>query len=358
MERSGDWLGATRYWQDLAERLPNDERLHCRAINSALRSNQPQAAQALLDIALSQAPAAEWGSLAAISERVRSALISSHSARARECFEEQDYVCAREHFESLLRLVPDHPWAEGYLDRCYGLADDFSDTLLELDQLAPAKRVYITGCGRSGTWLLASMMGCFANVVVPTAEHHFGRFARTRSQEPVQLLKRQHDSYRFFARIPPSITVLHIVRHPFDVLTSRHHERRWHVSLERYEAESRAYLAHLKERPNTLTVRFEDLVSQPDEIQTDIGSALSLESLRRFSEFHLTADLPSGVQQAMHGVRAPSVDAIGRWQRLPENLAHLDEILPTSDGTLGRFAAQHGYDLDAHQLNWRARLPR
>src|SRR4029078_13507365 len=92
--------------------------------------------------------------------------------------------------------------------------------LTQIDADRPIKRLYIMGCGRSGTWLLTAVMSTFKGVCVLSKEvpvDFFGRLTPTRA---VLILKRNSDAYQHIEQIPRRIGITYIVRHPYDVLTS------------------------------------------------------------------------------------------------------------------------------------------
>ena len=92
--------------------------------------------------------------------------------------------------------------------------------LTDIDKTKAFRRIYVMGCGRSGTWLLTGVMSTFNDVEVVAKElsvEHFGLFQTNRS---ILILKRDSLAYQRIKEIPQQIEIVFIVRHPFDVLTS------------------------------------------------------------------------------------------------------------------------------------------
>ena len=79
----------------------------------------------------------------------------------------------------------------------------------------------VMGCGRSGTWLLTSLLAAIKGAYVLFEEVDVGRFARIRNDYRIHILKRYPKSFIRADSIPVSIGVIWLVRHPFDVVTSR-----------------------------------------------------------------------------------------------------------------------------------------
>lgn len=89
-----------------------------------------------------------------------------------------------------------------------------------MDRDRPLKRIYIMGCGRSGTWLLTAVMSTFQDVYLVPKEldvEHFGLFSTTSS---TLVLKRNWNSFERIEQIPAQVQIAYIVRHPYDVLSS------------------------------------------------------------------------------------------------------------------------------------------
>ena len=152
--------------------------------------------------------------------------------------------------------------------------------LTDIDKTKAFRRIYVMGCGRSGTWLLTGVMSTFNDVEIVAKElaiEHFGLFQTNRS---ILILKRDSVAYQRIKEIPQQIEIVFIVRHPFDVLTSYLpiSRRPYHILPHRWLGEMLA-LQYLLDagRKNTKIIRYEDLVSKPVESQTELAKFFTLQ---------------------------------------------------------------------------------
>jgi hypothetical protein len=195
------------------------------------------------------------------------------------------------------------------------------------------KRIYVMGCGRSGTWLLTGIMATFKDASVLYKEIPVEYFGLLSSDHSAVVLKRTAKAYETIEAIPPQIIILFIVRHPFDVLTSHHaifsliSGRQYHVTPGRWLGETLALRWLIdSQRPCTKIVRYEDLVTDPNRIQAEIGSFLEMEIETPADEYHKVFKPPPEIMRTMQGLRPPDVSSIGRWKSDPEAIAYLKSI--------------------------------
>lgn len=227
-------------------------------------------------------------------------------------------------------------------------AESLAEALARLDGTNPRQRVFVMGCGRSGTWLLTALMASFADVAVVGRELPVESFALVESPCRTIVLKRAWHSHQRIAAIPPDIRILHIVRHPFDVLTSHNPMTgaRFHVSPERWRAELGALRALIEsDDPRLMVVRYEDLVSDTQAVLVRIAEAYGLVAKASSDEVMERANLPQEALAAMHGRRPVDSHSLGRFRNDPVALAHLRTILPELGETLDWVASRFGYDL-------------
>ena len=149
---------------------------------------------------------------------------------------------------------------------------------------------FIAGCARSGTSLLKQLMAAFDDTAVCPRERTIWHFLEMADrQETTLVVKRTAECHRELHRLPADVDLIYCVRHPYDCLTSSHpqtlHLRPFHVTRERWFAEREA-LARLRheqpQRPITV-VRYEDLVTRPDDVQATIAAAVGLLPQQTFS---------------------------------------------------------------------------
>lgn len=220
--------------------------------------------------------------------------------------------------------------------------------LADLDRAGPRQRIYLMGCGRSGTWLLTSLMACFGALDVIAKEVPVEMFGLLRPGQPNVLLKRAWDSHRRLEAIPRSVRILQIVRHPFDVLTSHNPVTKttYHVQPERWLAEMAALRRQVESDADRLVeVTYEELVGDASAALARIGAAFGLAVVTSPAEILRKGDLPPEAKVAMHGVRPVDNRSVGRWRSDPQAIAHLRAIVPGLGETLDWAARRYGYDI-------------
>jgi hypothetical protein len=152
--------------------------------------------------------------------------------------------------------------------------------LIEIDKIRAFRRIYVVGCGRSGTWLLTSVMTTFKNIEVVMKELPVAYFGLFKTDRSILVLKRNNVAYQKFKDIPRQIEMVYIIRHPFDVLTSHLpiSQRPYHILPDRWLGEMAA-LRYLIDsgRKKTMVLRYEDLVSKPVETQVALADFFNLE---------------------------------------------------------------------------------
>ena len=218
-----------------------------------------------------------------------------------------------------------------------------------MDAIRAIRRLFVMGCGRSGTWLLTAAMSTFDDVELVASEIGVEQFGLIQTDRSVLILKRKHDAYDEIHEIPDQIEIIYAIRHPFDVLTSlnpNHPQSNYHISPQRWLGEMLA-LQYLVDtgRKNTLIVRYEDLVMQPQETQSRIGSALALKPRFSMDELERSFAAPDEAVRAMHGLRPIDTRSLNKFRHDPEKIA----IWRGSGRALGRLlgwvAETYDYDI-------------
>lgn len=141
----------------------------------------------------------------------------------------------------------------------------FEEELALADGDEPRTRVFIVGCPRSGTTLLLNMMRCFQDAAVDLSEHPYPHFALLDDPAPIHVLKRTGHCWQSLSQIPDAVRLIYMVRHPYDVLTSRHRgdlAKGYFTTVDDWLAEYRAFLELERQRGDDglLLLRYEDLV--------------------------------------------------------------------------------------------------
>lgn len=108
-----------------------------------------------------------------------------------------------------------------------------------------------------------------------------------------------------------------MARDPRDVIVSRHGKRpdmywydipRWRQC----QTAARRAVGH----PRFITVRYEDLVTRPDDVQQQLARRIPVLTIKApFSRYHLTATPSYQSLLAMHSVRPVSASSIGAWRQ-------------------------------------------
>jgi tetratricopeptide (TPR) repeat protein len=346
LERAGAWQEAFDFYLTAQDQAPGDARFSMRRCGAAIRLSDPTAAAQALMAARAidaQGPLAE--KLDQLEERIAQLRVTQDRILGVQAFEAGDFATAAHHLDALAAAVPDHPWAHAKARIAAGLAPGFAQRL-QAEQPHVSARVFLSGCGRSGTWLLMAMLQGIEGMQTAPGEQPFGAFLDLPNDEAIHLVKRQHNAYLHFDKIPQGVKVIHVIRHPFDVLMSAHRGTAHHITLDRLEGEHSAYFQHLADRPDTCVVRFEDMVHTPDAVQSRIEAFLGVKSSRRFEDFYKHADLGDEIVEAMHGLRPLDKTSLHRWRGDREAEGFLRQKVANSTGVLTRFAQAFDYDLD------------
>jgi hypothetical protein len=221
--------------------------------------------------------------------------------------------------------------------------------LNKIDAGHALQRIFVMGCGRSGTWLLLSLFSTFEDVTIIPEEVPVESFGVVRPNKPVLVMKRDFRSYERIEQIPERIKIAWIVRHPFDVLTSQHPvtERKYHIQPYRWLGEMLAlqYLVD-SNRADTWIVRYEDLVTYPESVQTKLSQAFGLKILSTVDQIPSRFKASPMANAAMHGLRAIDSNSVHKYKNDPEKVAYLKTLLPRLGRTLEWVANEYSYNLD------------
>lgn len=217
---------------------------------------------------------------------------------------------------------------------------------------AGKRLLFIAGCARSGTSLMLNMMRCFDDAYCDPVERPFADLAILDRPEAAWVLKRTATCWKTLRSLPNDVGLIYMVRHPFDVLTSR-----WgaqtdqYVTWERWKAEFDALEEVVTHRaPNTgglQIVRYEDLVTAPLDVQSRIEGQWELQRTTGFDRFHelASSDAPSLVGVALQGLRPPDRRSIDKWRRQPQLASELRSLVLDHRNELTRFLERFDYDV-------------
>ncbi len=225
---------------------------------------------------------------------------------------------------------------------------ELGKAIAQLDSAVTRRRIYLMGCGRSGTWLLTSLFSSFGNVSLVAKELPIEYFGLLQTNAPVLALKRDRHAYQLVEEIPPSIEIVWIVRHPFDVLTSHNpmENRRYYIQPWRFLGEmlSLKYLVENKQA-RTLIIKYEDLVQDPVGIEQRIAERFGLSIGFPPDQINEKFNAPLEADIAMHGQRKIDSASVGKFRNNPENIEYLRKILPRIEPVLTWVASEFSYDI-------------
>lgn len=269
-------------------------------------------------------------------------------------------------------MSPPDNLAAGTVQR---LKQDAKDTLLAG---LGVQRIHIIGCARSGTTMLQYAMAAFADTLLPDAETRIWGYPSLR--ETLALVRRclyprrrrylvtkrvygwfrpEEVSRLLYSTLRHGFFVVHVVRDPRDVLTSRKGERELYVELERWRRSARASALVLERLraagySRVLTVRYEDIVAQPERVgcllmdRTGLRLRPGVASWARLRDNLAIVGQTVARAQAMHSIRDFDPRSVGRWRRHAEQREFVRRLLRESPvrEDLHRFMATYDYPLE------------
>jgi hypothetical protein len=188
-------------------------------------------------------------------------------------------------------------------------------------------RIHIVGCApRAGTTLLKELVsGSFETSSL--APHEVSVLVRPRRLRGVCVSKHPHEVVPAgrLLRVDPRLWVIYCLRDPRDVVCSRHPNdpSQYVVGFEiwsRYDT-----VARRTSHPRFMTVKYEDLVMDPDSVQTFLSAAMPFLVPRRlFSETLSFAQTSEASRRAMHNAHRIHQGSVGVWR---QNLPRIREQL-------------------------------
>lgn len=220
--------------------------------------------------------------------------------------------------------------------------------IARIDHFGSFRRIFIMGCGRSGTWLLLALFSTYGEIDIIPVEMDVVEFGNYTTTKPALAFKRTIDSHKAVRDIPPGIEIVYIVRHPFDVLTSKHDdfEQKYYIGVERWLAEIAALqFLHESRRHRTILLKYEDIAAHPKLVQSLIAEKMNLSISHGVDQIPNTFKAPKAADVAMHGLRPIDKKSLHRYRDDPEKVAYLRELLPQLQPKLDWVAKTFGYDL-------------
>ena len=188
--------------------------------------------------------------------------------------------------------------------------------------------MHIIGCYRSGTTLLMELMWR-SFVFSGRADHEASLLDPPPEGETLYLTKKPPDTTRIeraFVRDGDTFLIA-TLRDPRAVVSSRHSSRPdvYFRGFRHWRGCARA-IRRLQAHPRCLVVRFEDLLTGPDAVQSAIEDGFGfLERRACFSDFPEGVETGERAARSLGGIRRLDASRIGRWkEHLPRIRAQLD----------------------------------
>ena len=212
------------------------------------------------------------------------------------------------------------------------------------------QRIHIVGSSpRSGTSLLVEMMiNSFEIDLYPEHEARLGkcppgkgRIFLSKSPKDI-IIVRQH------LQIMKNLHVLFVMRDPRDSAVSFHgkNKEQYYGDL-RYWKTYLPFFERVKDHPRFLCIKYEDLVRDPDRVQTLISERMPFLKYRdAFSNFHQHSKPSHKSSLAMKGLRKAEPGRIGNWRN------HKARILGQiqQHGSISEDLIRFGYEEDDRWL--------
>lgn len=211
--------------------------------------------------------------------------------------------------------------------------------------------IHIVSCSpRSGTTLFHEIMvNCFDIDLSYPSEKSIFRAGFIRNG--LTVIKDPNEIFymKYMLAIEPRLHVIYLSRDPRDVISSIHRgsqEGGYFTGVTRW-IEYQQEFDKIKEHPRVVEVRYEDLVSSPDEIQGKLLNAFPfLVKRKAFSSYHDQAAPSELSLVAMNGLRPISTKSLGGWKK---NLERIKQQLVECP-SLPDILINYGYERDRSWL--------
>lgn len=207
-------------------------------------------------------------------------------------------------------------------------------------------RIHIAGASpRTGTTLLAeAMVACF-DIDLHVA-HEARIFARPPGPGRIFLTKAPRDILLGARALAanPALHLVYLLRDPRNIIVSRHRrapDRYW-AGLKFWKTYTAA-ARRLADHPRFITLRYEDLITDPDRVQQQLRARMPfLEVSAPFSRFHEVASPAADAETALGGVRAITAPRLDQWRdHLPRIVGQMQQ-----HGSLAADLIEFGYETD------------
>jgi hypothetical protein len=212
------------------------------------------------------------------------------------------------------------------------------------------KRLHIVGCPRSGTTLLMELVAtCFDSGGY--CEHELSIFEPVEAGGDIYFTKQPNDikQLRHIFQQDQQLYVIYMGRDPRAVITSKHR-----ANPDQYFCNYRVWsecdraAQRYRDHPRFLELRYEDLVTRPDDVQALITQKFPfLRQRYLFSDYHLHAQPSAAAERAMSGLREVNLDSLDKWRKHLQRVAEQYRRHPALADDLVRL----GYEPDKAWLS-------
>jgi len=213
------------------------------------------------------------------------------------------------------------------------------------------KRIHIVGIGpRTGTTLMAeAMIACFD--IDQYTDHEDRVFVVPPDEGNIFLTKDPRDTLVInpLLYVNPDLYIICMIRDPRDVIVSKHE-----LDPDRYWAGLRFWKTYipfwrrLRKHPRFITVKYEDLVSDPDRVQQRLVEKMPFLTIKRpFTQYHEVAKPSIDSMKALKEVRPIAPTGVGNWRNHLARIAGQLQLHGPIAGDLIEF----GYEKDDLWIN-------
>ena len=246
----------------------------------------------------------------------------------------------------------------------------------ELKKKSDIQCIHIIGCGRSGTTMLHYAMSYYNNVYLydkesivnswPSKNFIFHLLLNKYYKTQYYITKRSYGWFKktyienliYYAKLF-NIKVIDIIRDPRDVLTSIHSggnspdSGKYYISPYRWLMSIKAsniIKSHLEPLNLYLNIRYEDLVSIPDNVNLTLKNYLNLKEKQGLNSF---AELKNNINKynnklkmnkALNKLRKFDPNSIGKWYKDEEKEKYITELMNSKYGYyLNKIITENGY---------------
>lgn len=195
------------------------------------------------------------------------------------------------------------------------------------------KRLHVVGCPRSGTTLLMQMLsnclqhdGC--------CDHEQTVYSPVPAQTGLYLTKQPTDILHisYVLDRDPNLFVIAVLRDPRAVISSIHDAKQT-MYFCNYPIWERCWMAieALNMHPQFYSLRYEDLVADPNAIQHEIMDRFPfLQATASFDDYHQKANPDQNTRNALGGLREVDTGSLAKWKnhlpRIKEQLQRYPQM--------------------------------